>query len=134
MIKNNQEKPPCIMEQYFKTKETLERVKEALASGDYHVSVVEFLAYKNDLEQKLESLKHAFFRKKTEEEANKMSEKKYKLVESLDGKTLEEWAQKLEDNKDFQAIIDDKDVSYAEIAEVMIKALLGGGINDKTQS
>lgn len=56
-----------------------------------------------------------------------MSEKKYKLVESLDGKTLEEWAQKLEDNKDFQAIIDDKDVSYAEIAEVMIKALLGGG-------
>ena len=42
------------------------------------------------------------------------------------GKTLEEWAQKLEDNKDFQAIIDDKDVSYAEIAEVMIKALLGG--------
>lgn len=42
------------------------------------------------------------------------------------GKTLDEWAQKLEDNKDFQAIIDDKDVSYAEIAEVMIKALLGG--------
>ena len=44
------------------------------------------------------------------------------------GKTIEEWAQKLEDNKDFQAIIDDKDVSYAEIAEVMIKALLGGEI------
>ena len=44
------------------------------------------------------------------------------------GKTLEEWAQKLEDNKDFQAIIDDKDVSYAEIAEVMIKALLGGEV------
>ena len=43
------------------------------------------------------------------------------------GKTLEEWAQKLEDNKYFRAIIDDKDVSYAEIAEVMIKALLGGG-------
>ena len=44
------------------------------------------------------------------------------------GKTIEEWAQKIEDNKDFQAIIDDKDVSYAEIAEVMIKALLGGEI------
>ena len=43
------------------------------------------------------------------------------------GKTIEEMAQKLEDNKDFRAIIDDKDVSYAEIAEVMIKALLGGG-------
>ena len=50
------------MEQYFKTRDTLERVKEALASGDYHVSVVEFLAHKHDLEQKLESLKCAFFR------------------------------------------------------------------------
>ena len=43
------------------------------------------------------------------------------------GKTMEEWAQKLEDNKYFQAIIDDNDVSYAEIAEVMINALLGRG-------
>lgn len=52
-----------------------------------------------------------------------MREKKYKLVESLDGKTLEEWAQIVASDDNF---CNDVEYGKKEAATSAVKALLGG--------